>query len=120
VKLLFDENLSPRLATALADLFPDSQHVRDAGLRGATDHAVWDYAKEYGFAIVSKDNDFRQLAFVKGAPPKVVWVAVGNAGTDRILRLLRSSLPALQAFDGEIEETLLILYLPDAGTPGAV
>lgn len=35
MKLLFDENLSPRLVILLADLFPNSVHVRDMGLRAA-------------------------------------------------------------------------------------
>jgi predicted nuclease of predicted toxin-antitoxin system len=40
VKLLFDENLSARLARDLADLHPGSAHVQDAGLTGAADRAV--------------------------------------------------------------------------------
>ena len=32
MKLLFDENLSYKLVRLLADLFPDSVHVRDVGL----------------------------------------------------------------------------------------
>jgi predicted nuclease of predicted toxin-antitoxin system len=31
VKLLFDQNLSPRLPSKLADLYPGSQHVRELG-----------------------------------------------------------------------------------------
>ncbi len=61
MKLLFDENLAPRLAVGLQDLFPESQHVRDAGLAGASDAEVWDYAKTRGFAIVSKDSDFQRI-----------------------------------------------------------
>jgi hypothetical protein len=37
MKLLFDENLSFRLVTALADIYPDSSHVREVGLLGADD-----------------------------------------------------------------------------------
>jgi predicted nuclease of predicted toxin-antitoxin system len=44
MKLLFDENLSYKLVSLLADLFPDSLHVRDAGLKAADDHLVWQYA----------------------------------------------------------------------------
>jgi hypothetical protein len=44
VKLLFDENLSARLARDLADLHPGSAHVQDAGLTGAADRAVWEHA----------------------------------------------------------------------------
>jgi predicted nuclease of predicted toxin-antitoxin system len=66
VKLLFDENLSPSLVDLLAVTFPESRHVRDIGLARADDEAVWSYAKEHGFAIVSKDSDFHQRSFVLG------------------------------------------------------
>jgi Domain of unknown function (DUF5615) len=48
VRLLLDQNLSPRLVRALADLFPGSTHVRDVGLSRATDDAVWNYAAPLG------------------------------------------------------------------------
>jgi predicted nuclease of predicted toxin-antitoxin system len=70
LKLLFDENLATKLVVLLVDLFPGSEHVRDASLAAADDLAVWDYAKAGGFAIVSKDADFRQLSFLYGSPPK--------------------------------------------------
>ena len=46
---------------------------------------IWERAGQEAYAIVSKDNDFRQLSFVHGAPPKVIWLSVGNAGTEAIL-----------------------------------
>ena len=81
VKLLFDENVSSKLTSLLEDLYPGSAHVRDLGLSGASDNRVWEHAKANGFVIVSKDDDFRQRSFLRGAPPKVVWLQVGNAGT---------------------------------------
>jgi predicted nuclease of predicted toxin-antitoxin system len=53
VKLLFDENLSPRLVVRLADLYPDSVHVRDVGLERAKDEAAWSYARENDLMIVT-------------------------------------------------------------------
>ena len=58
MKLLFDQNLS-RACQACADLYPDSAHVRDSGMRDATDTVIWEYAKASGFVIVSKDSDFQ-------------------------------------------------------------
>ena len=40
MKLLFDQNLSPRLPSLLSDLYPDSLHVREVGLKDATDTAI--------------------------------------------------------------------------------
>jgi predicted nuclease of predicted toxin-antitoxin system len=64
VKLLLDQNLSRYLVHQLAGDFPDTRHVIDLGLDQASDRAIWDYAGEHGFVIVSKDSDFRQLAFM--------------------------------------------------------
>jgi len=89
VKLPFDQNLSHRLVSALADVFPDSKHVRNVGLGRADDDAVWQYALAQGFAIVYKDSDFHQLSFVRGHPPKVVWIRRGNCSTDEIEALVR-------------------------------
>ena len=68
MKLLFDENMSPKLAQLLRDKYPGSVHVRDAGLQGAADHQICEYAGDRGFVIVSKDDDFRQRSFLQRAP----------------------------------------------------
>jgi len=109
VKLLFDENVSTRLPGLLEDEYPGSVHVRDAGLLGASDSRIWEYAREHGFAIVSKDDDFRQRSFLEGAPPKVVWLQVGNAGTTPIAELLRERATRLREFEQEDESALLIV-----------
>jgi predicted nuclease of predicted toxin-antitoxin system len=109
VKLLFDENLSPRLAQHLQGEYPGSAHVRDLGLLAAPDATIWDHAREHGFVIVSKDDDFRQRSFLEGAPPKVVWLQVGNAGTQQILQLLRSDSERFLAFEAEAQSSLLIV-----------
>jgi predicted nuclease of predicted toxin-antitoxin system len=58
VKLLFDQNLSPRLVGLLADVFPGSLHVRQVGLERADDESIWSLARDRSFAIVTKDSDF--------------------------------------------------------------
>ena len=49
--------------------------------RTATDDEIWNYSKVNDFTIISKDTDFRERSFVRGAPPKVIWLDVGNVGT---------------------------------------
>jgi predicted nuclease of predicted toxin-antitoxin system len=117
VKLLLDENLSSRLLRRLKVLFPESQHVDLVGLHGRRDRVVWDYAGFHRFTIVSKDNDFRQLSFLKGPPPKVVWLSVGNAGTDLIGELLERSHERIAAFLENLEEGLLVLELSSPDVP---
>ena len=109
MKLLYDQNLSPRLVGRFSALFPDSRHVRDVGLSEAADPDIWDFAASNDFAIVSKDNDFVQLALLRGAPPKVIRLHVGNCTTDRVESVLRSGSQAIDAFDRDPEASLLVL-----------
>jgi predicted nuclease of predicted toxin-antitoxin system len=109
LKLLFDENVSSRLVEILAADFPGCTHIELVGLRGGTDTEIWNYARENGYWIVSKDNDFRQRAFLYGSPPKVVWLSVGNAGTHAIAELIRAGRDRLRAFDLDPAESLLVL-----------
>ena len=90
MKLLFDENLSPKLVQALGDLFPDSAHVDRLGLGGEPDEVVWLYAKENAYIVVSKDSDFHERSVLRGAPPKVVWIRRGNCSVRHIELLLRN------------------------------
>jgi predicted nuclease of predicted toxin-antitoxin system len=109
VRLLFDQNLSRLLVGRFAQEFPDSVHVTDVGLDRATDREVWDFARGRDYVIVSKDSDFRQLAFLFGPPPKVVWLRVGNASTDAIASVLRMSISLIVEFAAGEEDALLVL-----------
>jgi predicted nuclease of predicted toxin-antitoxin system len=91
LRLLFDANISYKLVEVLADLFPDSSHVSLPGLGRTRDRGVWEHAIEHGFTIVSKDEDFHQMALLEGPPPKVIWVRPGNCSTADIERALRES-----------------------------
>jgi predicted nuclease of predicted toxin-antitoxin system len=109
VKLLFDENLSARLARDLADLHPGSAHVQDAGLTGAADRAVWDHAATGDFVLVTKDEDFQRLSVMLGPPPKVIWIRLGNCSTEDVARLLRFRAEEVRAFIAHPEAAFLAL-----------
>ena len=63
--------------------------------------------------MVSKDTDFRQLAFLYGPPPKVVWLRVGNVSTSMIEALLLSSAERVARFVDDDEEALLVVSRAD-------
>jgi predicted nuclease of predicted toxin-antitoxin system len=111
VKLLFDHNVSHQLVGQLANEFPGCVHVRDIGLRAADDRQIWDHARAHGFAIVSKDTDFRERSYVEGSPPKIIWLDVGNSGTAAIAELLRRERQRLEHFENQEETSLLILSI---------
>lgn len=110
MKLLFDQNLSFRLCQIVADLFPESNHVRLLGLSEAGDQLLWDYAKENGFAIVSQDSDFAEMAVLLRSPPKVIWLRAGNQSTADISSLLRRHSDLILAFGEDVEAACLEIY----------
>lgn len=109
MKLLFDENLSRRLVVRLADLFPGSKHVESEGLLHASDISVWHHAKANGFAIVTADADFYELAITFGPPPKVIWLRGCDYPTTVAERLLRDRAIRIAEFFRDSERGVFIL-----------
>lgn len=89
VKLLFDQNLSPKLIRRLEDLYPNSDHLELLGLGTADDATIWEHAKQNDFLVVTKDADFADLSVFRGFPPKVIWIRRGNCSTNDIEEILR-------------------------------
>ena len=108
MKLLFDQNLSFKLCQQLNDLFPDAQQVRLVGLQDADDIAIWRFAQANGFAIVTLDADFAELAAVRGPPPKVIWLRSGNMRTATVASLIRNHAATIFAFGAGVEACLEI------------
>jgi predicted nuclease of predicted toxin-antitoxin system len=109
MKLLFDQNLSPRLVTQLADLYPDSNHVYPLGLDRVSDHEVFEYARREGFLLVTKDADFSDLSVLRGFPPKVIWIRRGNCTTITIEQILRRHYDDIKALDTDPSMGVLTL-----------
>jgi predicted nuclease of predicted toxin-antitoxin system len=109
MRLLYDHNLSPRLVLRLQDVFPDSQHVRSCGLSEVLDQVIWDYARSKNYIIVTKDADFYDLSLLRGAPPKVIWLQVGNVTTARVEVTLRRHTISMYSFANDPIATILTL-----------
>ncbi len=110
MKLLFDQNLSPKLVDMLSGLFPNSAHVMSVGLDAVDDRIVWEYAKNNGFCIVSKDSDFGDWGQVFGHPPALVWIRTGNASTQAIASKIEAQNEKINRL-GDSEEPWVIVIL---------
>lgn len=110
MKLLFDQNLSFKLCQLLSDLFPGSSQVRLLGLAEADDRAIWDYAKIHGYVLVTQDADFSEFGALLNAPPKVIWLRVGNRPTRTIEKVLRDHALVIAAFGEDAVSTCLEIY----------
>ena len=110
MKLLLDQNLSDQLVVLLADLFPNSTHVKTIGLDTATDTELWNYARDNDYFIVSKDADFRNRSVVHGYPPKVIWVRIGNCSTSTVEYNLRKYFTDIKEFAMDGSVGLFVLW----------
>jgi len=97
MKPLLDENLSRRLVPELEPAYPGTTQVVLVGLERATDRELWNYAKQHGFVLVSKDSDFHELCLIQGPPPQLVWLKCGNMGREAILRDRQADIEAALA-----------------------
>jgi len=84
MKLLFDEHLSYRFVVSLADIFPDSKHVKNFNLPTKDGLRIWEFAKEL-FIIVTKGSDFIGIISVRGYPPYLIWIRSDNIRVSGII-----------------------------------
>lgn len=99
MRLLFDQNLSCQLVAPLQDVYPQSAHVRLAGMADQEDLAIWEYARTNDFVIVTKDADYLAIGARLGHPPKVVRIGLGNCLTAVVADLLRAHRDDLLRFN---------------------
>ncbi len=108
MKFLIDNNLSFKLVQPLQKLFPGTTHIREYVGVNAGDHDSWKFAKNNGFVILTKDNDFDETSQLEGCPPKIVHLICGNKTTPHILNLIISHTEDIKQFaDADLENCLL-------------
>jgi predicted nuclease of predicted toxin-antitoxin system len=97
MKLLLDENISWKLVKMLSPIYGDCCHVDLIGLGApADDFYIWNYALDNKYIIVTKDKDFRTLLEMKGFPPKIVLLKIGNKNSKELLDLLIKIKPLIE------------------------
>jgi len=109
MKFLVDENISRKIVPAIAAAFPDSRHVTDLSLQTKDDSAIWDFAKENGFSILTKDSDFNEILAMKQFPPKIVWIQRGNCSTPAMLEIINTNILRINSFLIDADNGLLVL-----------
>ena len=102
MKLLFDQNISFRVANRLRPIFPGCGQVRELNLEDKSDQEIWNFATKEEFTIVTFDADFYDLVTLYGHPPKVIWLRIGNTSTDNLIRVLQSHSEIIKAFVSDI------------------
>ncbi len=88
MKFLVDTQLPPRLAKHLASKGYDAVHTTfypNGHLLGDDEIVV--IAQKEARTVISKDSDFLDHYFLKGAPPKVLLIEFGNISNRDLLAL---------------------------------
>ena len=113
MKLLFDQNISPRILKKLPSQFSECQHVRFVGLEDSSDQAIFDFAKENGFTVITFDVDFVDLNALHGAPPKIVYLNTGNLTTKSVSELIINNILSIRHYlDSNNDDILELLKAP--------
>lgn len=107
MRLLFDQNISPRIVKQLEYEFPSAKQVRDLGLENSSDIEIFEFAKKHHYSIVTFDSDFVDLNIIKGFPPKIIWIRTGNLTTKAIAELLNENINTIQNFLDSAEQSIL-------------
>ena len=113
MRLLLDENISWRLAAYLRPHCAVVLHVRDIQLDNSPDTSIWRYARQHGYDVITKDEDFLRLVLADGFPPRVVAVRNAQVPVVELAGFLLARLPQLETFLGQQTEFgFLQLRLP--------
>jgi predicted nuclease of predicted toxin-antitoxin system len=74
-----------------------------------SDDEVWAHARKHGFAIVTKDEDFNNFSVVRGSPPKVIWLQLGNCTTSQVEGVFRARFDEVVTFEQDDSVGTLVL-----------
>lgn len=90
MRLLFDQNISYRIISKIKINFPDAVQVKQLGVENYSDIEIWEFAKKNEYTIVTFDSDFFDFANIKGHPPKIIWLRLGNTKTDFLAEIINT------------------------------
>jgi len=83
-KYLIDVNLPYYFSLWNTKDFIHQKDINDM----ASDDEIWNYAKQNGLTIITKDKDFSLMQIMLGAPPKVVQIKFGNVRMKTFFEIL--------------------------------
>ena len=113
MKLLFDQNISPRILKILPAELSNSEQVRSVNLEDASDFEIFQFARANDFSVVTFDSDFIDLNAINGTPPKIIWLNTGNLTTRNIVELLSRNFEAIEIYlNSETDEILELTKAP--------
>ncbi len=90
--------MPPSLAAVIIKSGHHAVHVRDLNMRGKRDEAIFTYAADNGFIIITHDLDFSRIHAYSGkSKPSVILFRIEPLTIERIAGLLLPNLNQLEA-----------------------
>ena len=88
-----DHNLPKALAILIQEHFAfQAVSFSDLMMERMEDAEVYrNAAQNMNVVIITKDQDFVNLCMSKGAPPKIIWITVGNVTNARLKEIFKST-----------------------------
>ncbi len=111
MKLLIDENLSPKLPRLLAFQYPNSIHVEDVQLKSTPDELIWKYAYQHEYVILTRDADYLEIAQRIGnraAGPKAIQLMIPNYPNRAIVAMLELERYRIERFEFSLSHVLVL------------
>jgi predicted nuclease of predicted toxin-antitoxin system len=106
MKIIVDMNLSPSWVRVLQAHGWDSVHWSEVGEATASDHAVLNWAREHGYALLTRDLDFGTiLAATQTHGPSVIQVRAQDVLPAHLEPLI---VRAMREHEAEIEAGALV------------
>ena len=109
MRFLIDAQLPPSLVELLRENGHEAAHVFDVLPPNAKDRAIWPYALQGGYVLVTKDEDFAEWSRLRQPAPPVVWLRIGNVKRIALRSKLEPLLPDLVR-GLELGETLIEVF----------
>ena len=94
MRFLIDAQLPPALADRLRSAGHAADHVNAVGLGDATDQRIWNYAADRNAVIITKDQDFADLAH-RSPGASVIWIRLGNTTARALWSAIEPLLPEI-------------------------
>lgn len=110
IRFIVDTQLPPSLAEFLRRRSFDATHVSDYPLGALMqDSEIIEIAKQEERIIITKDSDFRDYYLLKGYPPSVLILQLGNIKNRELFSFLDLHLNTITMFYSEQVDRLIIL-----------
>jgi len=111
MKLLLDENLSWRICKKLSPFFEEVIHASSLKInQPADDWSIWNFAKQNGYTIISKDDDFEKIVLLRKAPPKLIYLKTYNLDTTKLINLIIDNKDEIIAFEHSEANDIFEIY----------